>query len=332
MANALRGLDALGLGEAVRAGGHVEAPGGTRTASGSWLARIDGAAMTRMLGTAALGIHRATLHGILRAALPPGSMVPAATVVEAAAGPPAALTYLLDGERTVAGADLVVGADGINSAVRRSLWPEAPPPVYTGSTTWRGVTGGRWPGQVPTAISWGRGAEFGIIPLGDGRVYWYAAVNAPADTEFPAGFVRGHFGGWHDPIPALLDATAPESVLRNDIYHLDTPLPTYVRGGVALIGDAAHAMSPNLGQGAGQAIEDAVVLAAVASLREYDEQRRPRTQQLSRAASRVGRFGQQLANPVAVALRNAVMRMTPASVALRSMARYADWHPPQPRA
>src|SRR5690242_13062669 len=84
MANGLRGLDALGVGDAVRAAGHAEAPGGTRTASGRWISRIDGAAMTRLLGTSALGIHRATLHALLRAQLPAQSLITGAQVLAVA--------------------------------------------------------------------------------------------------------------------------------------------------------------------------------------------------------------------------------------------------------
>ncbi|GAA1416774.1 FAD-dependent monooxygenase [Catellatospora coxensis] len=345
MANGLRGLDALGVGDAVRAAGRADAPGGTRTSSGRWISRIDADAMTRLLGTAALGIHRASLHEILRAELPAGTIVTGAQVTGLAEHPDRDETtgfgrqvvYRHEGRTVTARAALVVAADGIDSKVRAQLWPEHPGPVHSGSTAWLGVTG-PWTGERAAAISWGPGAEFGTVPLGDGRVYWFAAVNAPAglhvDDEMAA--VRARFGGWHAPVLDLLDATDPAAVIRTDLRHLATALPSYVHGDVALLGDAAHAMTPNLGQGANQAVEDAVVLAAVcgpeddipAALAEYDRQRRPRSQQVARAAAQIGRIGQQLTNPLAVGLRNTMMRLTPSRVALRSMARHADWDAP----
>ncbi len=333
MANALRALDALGLGPAVRSRGTPDTPGGLRTSSGRWLSRVDAADMTRLLGTTALGIHRAELHRVLCEALPPGALRTASEVVDV---DPDAGAVDVRGS-TPLRADLVVGADGLRSVLRARLWPGTPPPAYAGTTAWRAVTAE--PGPVPTAISWGPGAEFGMVPLGGGRLYWFAALLAPpggrADDELAT--VREHFGDWHEPIPALLAATPPEAVIRTDLYHLATPLPSYVRGRVALLGDAAHAMTPNLGQGAGQAIEDAVVLGAAcaatpddvpAALAAYDRLRRPRSQEVARASARTGRFGQQLRHPVAVGARNALLRLTPARASLRGMARYADWRPP----
>ncbi|MGK5742179.1 FAD-dependent oxidoreductase [Micromonospora sp. URMC 103] len=340
MANGLRGLDALGVGASVRGAGLADAPGGVRTPTGRWISRVDGAAMTRMLGTTAVGIHRATLHEILCEALPADCLLTGAEVVDVVPGPPPRVTYRHDGRETSAEPDLVVAADGINSRVRGRLWPDLPPPVYSGSTAWRGVTDLPWRGDLATAISWGRGSEFGVVPLVDGRVYWYAAVNADAGRHSPGGdemrMVRTLFDAWHHPIPALLDATEAAAVIRTDIYHLGTPLPSYRAGAVVLLGDAAHAMTPFLGQGANQAIEDAVVLASVcdpagdvvAALTAYDAQRRPRSQRVARAALQIGRFGQQLSNPVAVGLRNTAMRLTPPRIALRSMAGHADWNPP----
>ncbi|OJF10520.1 FAD-dependent monooxygenase [Couchioplanes caeruleus] len=331
-ANGLRCLAALGLGAAVRERGLPDMSAGTRRSDGRWLTRVRAGDLAHMLGTSAVGIHRAALHEILLGALPEGTVVTGADVE--------AVTE--DGDVTWRGpdglvrvrADLVVAADGIHSPVRRRLWPEAAGPVRIGVTAWRGVT--RIPDDdLVVGITWDRGAEFGMVPLIDGRVYWYGAVNAAAEAAAAepgdeAGRVRARFGSWHDPIPALIAATG--TVLRDDLACLDEPLATYVKGRVALVGDAAHAMTPHLGQGANQALEDAVVLAAVADrpggLAEYDRQRRPRSQQVARASRAIGRFGQQAHHPVAAAVRNAILRLTPPRLALRSMARFADWQPP----
>lgn len=191
MANGLRGLDALGVGAAVRRSGRVGAPGGVRTSSGRWISRVDGEAMTRILGTAAVGIHRAALHRILRDALPAVALAPGAEVVDVAPGPPSRVRYRRDGHEVTCRPDLVVAADGIGSTARTQLWPDVPPPAYAGSTAWLGVTAEPWRGAIATAISWGRGSEFGTVPLGDGRVYWYAAVNADAGQRFDDGDEMG---------------------------------------------------------------------------------------------------------------------------------------------
>ncbi|OKI53562.1 FAD-dependent monooxygenase [Micromonospora sp. CB01531] len=328
-ANGLRCLDTLGLGAAVRDLGRADMSGGTRRPDGRWLARIGAGEMEHLLGIAAVGVHRATLHEILLGALPEGAVVTGAEVSAVTAD--GDVTYRSRDGLVRIRADLVVGADGIHSTVRRLLWPDAAGPVRVGVTAWRGVTPS-WGKDLVVAITWDRGAEFGMVPLVDGRVYWFAAVNtAPTHPDVDElTQVHARFGSWHDPIPALIGAT--DTVLRDELACLDEPLPSYVKGRVVLLGDAAHAMTPNLGQGANQALEDAVVLAAVADrpdgLVAYDRQRRPRSQQVAKASRVMGRLGQQLHNPVAVATRNIIMRVTPPRLALRSMARYTDWRPP----
>jgi 2-polyprenyl-6-methoxyphenol hydroxylase-like FAD-dependent oxidoreductase len=178
------------------------------------------------------------------------------------------------------------------------------------------------------------------MPIVDGRTYWYAAANADEAQRNPDELreLRGRFGTWHEPIPTVLAHTPPQAVLRHDIYWLPK-LDSYYRGSVVLLGDAAHAMTPNLGQGGGQALEDAIVLAAAVSrassvataLSQYDHERRPRTQAMSRAATRQLRFGQQLRNPIAVALRNTAVALTPDRVAMLAIAKYGKWCPPASR-
>jgi len=317
--NALRALDALGVGEPVRSRAVLEGQVGIRDAAGRWLSRADTAELERRYGLTAM-IHRADLLGVLRAAVPDEALRPWRTVTEVR---PDGTVVHSAGESQ---ADLVVGADGVHSVTRQSVWPDSPAPRYAGYTSWRVVTA-----PVPVAEaseSWGRGERFGYAPLPDGRVYCFATANAPegASGGGLAG-LRRRFGGWHQPIPALLDAADPGAVLHHDLYELP-PLKTYTAGKVVLAGDAAHAMTPNLGQGACQALEDAVVLGNVmasgAGLGAYDRQRRPRTQMITRRSRRIGATA-QWASPAAVTLRNTTLRLLPPSSFTRSLAPVLEW-------
>lgn len=146
--------------------------------------------------------------------------------------------------------------------------------------------------------------------------------------------LAAEFRNWHHPIPRLLAATPPEALLRHDIHSLDVPLPSYVSGRVALLGDAAHAITPDLGQGAGLALEDAVTLAGLAAhepdlrsaLAGYDRARRPRTQRLVRASALSGRIG-QWSNPVAAFVRNGLTGLMPTSIYMRAVSDTFSWTP-----
>jgi 2-polyprenyl-6-methoxyphenol hydroxylase-like FAD-dependent oxidoreductase len=326
--NALRGLDALGVGEQVRAAGvSAVSRGGIRLPSGKWLRRKHPGDVQVLM------VHRAKLHRLLLDELPVAWVSTGARVTSIEESPGGAtVTYqTASGTRQSAG-DLVIGADGIDSTVRQRLWPQARPPVFDGRTCWRGVTP---PGITPTAesITVTRDQQFGMMPLLDERTYWFllAAASAPG-TRYgdERAEVRRRVAGWHDPITAALEATAPDQVSHHDLFRLD-PVPGYMHGRTALLGDAAHAQTPDLGQGACQAIEDAVVLAAsltqhddpLTALARYDEQRRPRTQAMARAADQIHQLN---ARHFAAVL--AAARFMPPSLWRRQNLRWTDWTPP----
>ncbi|MBT2505908.1 FAD-dependent monooxygenase [Streptomyces sp. ISL-98] len=336
-ANGLRALDVLGVGEAVRAAARPQYTGGTRTPGGGRLARLDGAALERELGTPIVGIPRAVLHRLLREALPPECLAVGSEVQSVDNSDPGRVRVCLRGGAL--DADLAVAADGVGSRLRAQLFPGHPGPVYSGSTVLRAITEQPVALRTDFELTWGKGAEFGHIAFADGRAEWHAVLNSPPGVRHADALavMRRRFGDWHDPIPALLAATRSEAVLHHDIHELATPLPAFAAGRIVLLGDAAHAMTPNLGQGACQALEDAATLTAAiateptveSALTRYDAERRPRSQSVARAARQAGRMGQQLAHPLAVAVRNTALWLAPSRATVRAILRHADWAPPR---
>ena len=329
--NAMRALAVLGLADAAQDIGAVESGGGMRDRAGRWLSRTDNAEIARQHGWPLVVVHRAELLGTLVGALPAQALRPGCEVH--AVHPDGTVVHRAGTVRP----DVVVGADGLRSTVRRQVWPGARGPRYTGYTAWRMVTGPLPQLRPDGAVIVGRGERIGYTALPGGRFYFFAAATVPADGAGAGGelaAVRRRFGGWPDPIPALLAAVPEDGVLRHDVYDLP-PLPTYVCGRAVLLGDAAHAMDPVLGQGACQALEDAVTLAACldatadvdAALARYDRLRRPRTQAVVRRSARAGAVVQWSSPPAAV-MRDLAARLTPATATLRSMAPVLGWTPP----
>ncbi|GAA3552639.1 FAD-dependent monooxygenase [Nonomuraea rosea] len=326
--NALKALDTLDLGDPIRRLARLQGQVGIRRDDGRWLVRTTGGDAEARYGDSMVVTLRATVMDVLVDALGRDQLRLSTTVSGVDAG--RGVVHTADGDLE---ADLIVAADGIHSATRRTIFPEHPGPVYAGVTAWRALVP-RGDLTIQSTESWGRGLVFGVHLLAGDIVYVYAT-----DVS-PAGAVHGdereelarRFGGWHEPIPTLLRTADPAKIIRNDVHYLRTPLPAYHGGKVALVGDAAHAMTPNLGQGACQAIEDAVVLAHFADgdLAAYTAARLKRTSKIVQRSMSICRMT-KLRNPAAVWLRDlgmsAAARFSP-DVMLRSMDELLRWHPP----
>ncbi|WP_182481203.1 FAD-dependent monooxygenase [Nocardioides immobilis] len=289
--NAMVALDEIGVGDDVRRAGHALGAGTIRTRTGRVLRSLDLERSAAVLGGPLVAVRRGDLVEILHDRIKPGS-VRLGVAVRGYRQDEDVVQVVTDGDPVAAVA--LVGADGYRSEVARVLDPGLPE-RYAGFPAWRGIadTGGLEPVQL-----WGSRQEFGVVPLGDGAAYWFATVREPAGgtAESELAHLRTAFSGWPNPVQQVLDATAPAAVSRNDV--MDRALPRrWTDGRVVVIGDAAHAMRPHLGQGGCQALIDAAVLARLlrqadspaAAFTAFEKMRRAparRVVSLSRAAGR----------------------------------------------
>lgn len=234
-------------------------------------------------------------------------------------------------------ADLVLAADGIESVLRHALWPKVVTD-YSGATCWRGVVAARDDTPDGPLIWFGKGTEAGLVPIDGDRVYWYVAsmarMGGSEDDEHLAAIER--IGGYEQVLREHVAAEQESPVLRHDLNYLPTALRSYAKDGVVLVGDAAHAMLPTLGQGASAALEDAATLGVLArrddidaALVAYDLARRPRTQRLQRMSYRAFRNGIDVQAPLALAVRNAALNLVPGLVTEVAADWMLHWSPPE---
>ena len=294
-ANAVQALERIGITDAIRA----RAQGAERLVA----LKPNGDAIVDLPldGREMFGVHRADLQEVLVTALGEQSLW-LGTACSGFSDEGDRVTVTLDGGEQLEG-DLLVAADGIRSKSRAWLIGDGPP-EYAGYTGWRAVTQFEDPSlRGRMTETWGRGVRFGLIPIGGGRLYWFVSESrAEPDAPMIEGR-RDHLArlvrGWHEPIEAAVAAT-PEGAISGTGIYWRRPTRTWGRGRVTLLGDAAHPMTPDLSQGAAQALEDAVVLAAslrdaddpVAGLRTYEAARRDRTAQVVKRSRAAGKLAQ----------------------------------------
>lgn len=324
--NAVKSLQRLDLQAALQTLRVPETAGGIYSAQGRELFTISTTELHKKFGAATIVVHRAELQAAMLAKLDAATIHLNQRLLRFEQNAEKVTAFFDNGEQ-VSG-KLLIGADGIHSVVRQQLFGSNKL-RYAGYTAWRGVTSQP---QQPLLFGefWGCGARFGIMPLSENRVYWFAAKNAPiSQPDKVAGRkveLLEIFDGWQSSVPAVIAATPPEVILHNDIYDFN-PLPEWTRGAVTLLGDAAHAMTPNLGQGACQAMEDAVVLASCLAntkiipeaLQQYQRQRLKRANRIVRQSWQIGKVA-QWGNPMACRIRNEGFRLLPASLKIRQVA------------
>jgi len=319
-ANAIKGFYALGMGDEVIAGGRILPVFTIYDEQGIPVSKANRPSFKKDTDVDNFMIHRATLQRILLSQVDVDKVLTNKRVIEFTQTDQDIKLVCQDG--TIHHTDYVVAADGIHSVFRAKLVPGSVP-RYAGYTCWRAVVENTNLDIEGSSETWGAKGRFGIGPLAGNQVYWFACINAARHDEgmgkFTIDDLMHHFKDYHEPIQAILAASKNEHLIWGDIVDLK-PIRQFAFNNILLIGDAAHATTPNLGQGACQAVEDAVILAdelkKTLDVREaftqFEKRRIKRVTAIVNRSRFVGQMA-QLENRGLVRMRNATMRILPQS-------------------
>ncbi|MBD2701306.1 FAD-dependent monooxygenase [Spirosoma sp. BT702] len=320
-ANAVKALQKLGIAEAILSAGRFLDAFTILDQQGRIITRTDSKRISQKYGIDNFTIHRGALHRELLNQVADTPIITSKRATRVSKEGQRSILHFDDG--TEHSTDYLIVADGIHSPIRQQLVPDSHP-RYAGYTCWRSVIDSTGLDITAATETWGINGRIGMAPLADNLLYWFACVNAqpndPKMRQFRTSDLLRLFGDYHEPIPQVLARVKNENLLWNDIFDLK-PIPRYAFDNIVLVGDAAHATTPNMGQGACQAIEDAVVLAdelnkgglASDAFKRFEQRRLKRTHYITDRSRQIGQVA-QTQRPIVAWLRNSVFRLLPPSM------------------
>lgn len=320
-ANAMKALRKIGIAEDVINAGTLLPSFTIYDSQGRVINKTNSTILGEKYGLDNLTIHRSALHKVLLNKIDHDCIYTGKKLIDAVQGADDIKLYFEDG--SIQSARYLVAADGIHSAVRKKIMPKAVL-RYAGYTCWRAVIDASSFNLNETSETWGTARRFGLVPMKNNQLYWFACMNAPVQNSRMKHFTKEdlleQFSNFHYPIPQVIKATRNEQLIWNDIIDLK-PVSQYAFDKILLIGDAAHATTPNLGQGACQAIEDAVILAdellqhvdVTQAFRSFERRRIKRTREIVNASWKIGSVAQLESNFLA-SIRNFILRYLPSKI------------------
>lgn len=330
-ANAMQAFDYLGLRQEVEQIGYYTETYAILDAKGRTLIAPDTQRLSSRYNQKNFTVHRADLHSYLLSKLSPQRILLGKRFQRFDKTDDAVSLSFEDG--TTYRCRYLIVADGVRSVARQQLVPQSTP-RYSGYTCWRASIGNNDIGLQHGSETWGPKGRFGMTPLIHDRIYWYACINAPQNSAVYKNHsmkdLLRNFSDYHNPIPEILSHTSDEDLLWNDIIDIK-PLTRFAYDNILLIGDAAHATTPNMGQGACQALEDVAVLrqeikrndSVKKAFQNFETRRLKRTKYITNRSRQIGHAA-QYTHPWMIGVRNTLLRLVPAQWAQATLKKLLD--------
>lgn len=320
-ANAMKALEHLGLKEEIVPIGHFLDSYNILDQQGNILVEPNTKSISQQYQQDNFAIHRADLHQFLLSKIPSSQIHLGKRALSFERRGEDIRVYFADGSH--ADGQALLAADGVHSPLRQQLIPGSAP-RYSGYTCWRATIDNSSIKLEKGTETWGGKGRFGMTPLVDNRIYWYACINTEAQNpvlkKWKTAELLDNFKNYHNPIPTILSETKDSELIANDIIDI-APLKQLAFGNILLLGDAGHATTPNLGQGACQAIEDVAVLmdelrtaaSITLAFQRFENRRLDRVNYICNTSWRIGKIA-QWENPFLIGMRNFCMKIAPNSL------------------
>lgn len=317
--NAMQVYDKLGLRNIIEKNGNPISSMSITKKNLKPLSRIDLSDFEQKYNTKNIAIHRGTLQQILIKELKTTKIYLNHKLTKIEKSENDYDLKFSNGEKIKS--VYVIGADGLNSMVRETIFPTTSI-RKANQICWRGITDYKLPKKYGNELNeaWGKTERFGFVQIAENKVYWYALkAFKENNNEFSVQDLNAYFKDYNTIIKDLVKVTNKKKIHTAEISDLK-PTNIWYKENVCLIGDSAHATTPNMGQGACQAIEDAYVLSECLekydvdkAFFEYQKIRLPKAHQVVKSSWMVGKMA-HFSNPILIGLRNLILQVTPASV------------------
>ncbi len=319
--NAMQVFDKLGVRKKIESAGHKISKVKITDAQLNTISASDLTKFENKYGVYNVAIHRAELQNILAEETGFQNIQLSKRLLKIEQDKSFKLTF---DDNTSINADIVIGADGIKSTARNQLFG-------TGTIRdskqrcWRGVTESDWISKYNHEAfeAWGKGKRFGFVKISAKKVYWFAVINESLRKDNAS--ITELFKDFHPDIVKIISETPSDKIVYNDIIDLQ-PIHQWQKGKVCLTGDAAHATTPNMGQGACQAVEDAYVLgklfgqgkSAEEVFAQYEKLRMEKAHFIVNTSWTIGKVA-HFQNSLAIWLRNSLVKAMPKSANEKQM-------------